>query len=60
VSEPTLVTRLRQRIDELLEQRDQARTERDQARASRNRWNQRWHAQRRRAEMWRARAMRRK
>jgi hypothetical protein len=52
-----LVTRLRRRIDELLDQRETALVERDQARARRDRWRKTAYEQRGRAEFWKRRAL---
>jgi hypothetical protein len=47
-----LVTRLRRRIDELLDQRETVVGERDRARARRDRWRKTAYEQRIRAELW--------
>jgi hypothetical protein len=58
VTDHDLVTRLRQRIDQLADQRDQARAERDHARARASRWYRRFYDQRKQLELWRQRAKR--
>jgi hypothetical protein len=52
-----LVTRLRRRIDELLDQREIVVGERDRARARRDRWRKTAYEQRIRAELWKQRAL---
>jgi hypothetical protein len=54
-----LVTRLRQRIDQITDERDQARAERDRARARCVRLTRAAYEQRGRAELWKRRALRR-